>query len=119
MKSKLIKYLSISLVSILSLGTLASCASSRQTISTEVKPLKISQPNNKMGFQFIKEVNKTEEDKNVVLSPLSLATILSLLQNGAEESTKEELLSFLKLSGLTDEEIVKTTLSPSAKPPAS
>lgn len=65
----------------------------------------ISSANNKVAFKFLKETANSDKKENIVVSPLSLNTILALTQNGAEGSTKEEMLRALELTGLKDSEI--------------
>lgn len=56
---------------------------------------KISSSNNKVAFKFLNEAAK--EKDNVVFSPLSMNTVLSLTQNGASGKTKEEMLQALEM----------------------
>jgi serine protease inhibitor len=64
---------------------------------------KISSSNNKVAFKFLNEAAK--EKDNVVFSPLSMNTILSLTQNGASGKTKEEMLQALEMKGYEDKTI--------------
>jgi serine protease inhibitor len=66
---------------------------------------KISTANNKMAFKFLNESLKSNEKKNIVISPLSLSTILALTQNGAAGNTKEQMLKALELQGVDDKTI--------------
>jgi serine protease inhibitor len=63
---------------------------------------KISEANNKVAFKFLNEMVNTHKNENVVISPLSLNTVLSLTQNGAAGKTKEEMLQSLEMKGLDD-----------------
>jgi serine protease inhibitor len=69
----------------------------------EVPVDKISSSNNKVAFKFLSQVVK--EKDNVVVSPLSMNTILSLTQNGASGKTKEEMLQALEMKGYEDKDI--------------
>jgi serine protease inhibitor len=60
---------------------------------------------NKFGFKLFKEINKTEKDKNVFISPLSVSMALGMTYNGADGSTKEAMETTLELSGLTIQEV--------------
>jgi serine protease inhibitor len=54
---------------------------------------------NTFGFRLLTAVQKTLPDRNVVLSPVSAALNLSMVLNGAEGQTKEEMLKALSLNG--------------------
>lgn len=70
------------------------------------KPVdKISSANNKMAFKMLKATLNENKDKNTVISPMSLSTILSITQNGAGGSTKEEMQKAIELSGVDDKTI--------------
>ncbi|MBC8234168.1 serpin family protein [bacterium] len=60
---------------------------------------------NKFGFKIFKEITKEEKDKNVFISPLSVAMALGMTYNGANGSTQEAMQKTLELSGLTIQEI--------------
>jgi serpin B len=51
------------------------------------------------GFRLLGAVQKTLPGGNVVLSPVSAALDLSMVLNGADGQTKQEMLSALSLSG--------------------
>ena len=59
----------------------------------------IATADNTFGFGLLKAVQKTRPNGNVVLSPVSAALNLSMVLNGAEGQTKEEMLKALSLSG--------------------
>ena len=60
---------------------------------------KIITPNNQLGFQMFKEVLE-DENGNVFISPISLYMALSMLYNGAEGKTKEEIAKVLHVEGM-------------------
>jgi serpin B len=62
----------------------------------------ISNANNKVAFKFLNYEIQTHNNKNIVISPLSLNTVLAMTQNGAANKTKEEILSALELNGIND-----------------
>lgn len=66
---------------------------------------KISNANNKVAFKFLRETIKSNSKDNIVISPLSLNTILSLTQNGAAGNTKVEMLKALEMEGYDDKTI--------------
>ncbi|GAA0182715.1 serpin family protein [Clostridium sediminicola] len=65
----------------------------------------ISEANNKVAFKMLKETINTNENKNIVISPISMNTILSLTQNGAAGETKEEMKNALELGRYEDNNI--------------
>jgi serpin B len=56
---------------------------------------KISDGNNKMGFELFRNLNVKEEDKNLVVTPLGLYAPISLISENAEGKTKDEISKFL------------------------
>lgn len=70
----------------------------------EVKAIEVSQSEgrsiasqNLMGFKLLAE---TEETENVALSPLSVTMALSMIANGAEAETLDELVQFMDAEDL-------------------
>ena len=61
---------------------------------------------NETGYDVLSYLNNENNGKNILFSPLSLTTALSMLENGAKEETKEEILNFLNLG--TDENVNET-----------
>ncbi|MFA1821071.1 serpin family protein [Virgibacillus oceani] len=59
--------------------------------------------NNELGFQLISEV-ESDENGNTFISPTSLSMALSLIYNGAEGTTKEEISNVLQEDNLELEE---------------
>ncbi|MDM8533860.1 serpin family protein [Clostridiaceae bacterium HSG29] len=66
----------------------------------------IIKPINKTGYDVLSYLNNENNDKNILFSPLSLTTALSMLENGAKEVTQKEILNFLNLKN--DEGVNKT-----------
>jgi serine protease inhibitor len=62
-------------------------------------PMDIATADNTFGFRLLNAVQKTLPNGNVVLSPVSAALNLSMVLNGAEGQTKEEMLKALALDG--------------------
>ncbi|AOV09286.1 hypothetical protein BI350_16130 [Sporosarcina ureilytica] len=67
-------------------------------------------PNNEIGFELLKEI-EPDEDGNLFISPTSLFMALSMIYNGAEGSTKEEIAQTLKLDGIETEALNKANAS--------
>jgi serine protease inhibitor len=63
--------------------------------------------NNKLSYDVMNKIIEDGENKNVLISPLSLSTILALTENGALKDTKEEMLKVMELDNMSDEEINK------------
>jgi serpin B len=75
-------------------------ASPASQISSEVVSA-----HNGFGFDILKNLLKTEKDKNVVLSPTSIALALSMTYNGASESTKLAMAKTLKINAIDIEKL--------------
>ncbi len=60
---------------------------------------------NEFGFRLLKEVNKTEPDKNLFISPLSVSMALGMTYNGTDGDTKTEMHSVLGYGNMNDTEI--------------
>jgi serine protease inhibitor len=106
------KILAIALVAITTLGIGCSGNQSRLQSKTTIQEKSLSSPvnnisdaNNKMSFKMLEKTYNENKGKNTVISPMSLSTILSVTQNGANAATKEEMLNVLEMGGLEDSAI--------------
>jgi len=63
------------------------------------------QSDNTFGFKIFREIVDQEQDKNIFISPLSIAMALGMTLNGANGETREAMQTVLELSGLTEQEI--------------
>ncbi|BAY26547.1 serpin family proteinase inhibitor I4 [Calothrix sp. NIES-2100] len=72
-----------------------------------VKPdTKLVNANNKFGFKLFSEILKTESsEKNVFVSPSSVAIALAMTYNGASGSTQKSMAKTLELQGMNLSEI--------------
>src|SRR5580692_9576145 len=61
--------------------------------------LDVAAADNAFGFRLLNAVQKNLPSVNVVLSPVSAALDLSMVLNGADGQTRQEMLSALSLSG--------------------
>ena len=61
--------------------------------------------NTKFGFNLFNEIRKTEQDKNLFISPLSVSINLAMLLNGAVGETEQAMTKALQLQGLDSESI--------------
>lgn len=65
----------------------------------------IIQSNNSFGFKVFQQLHEGEPDKNLFISPTSIATALTMTLNGAEGNTKTEMQSTLELNDFTLAEV--------------
>lgn len=61
--------------------------------------------NNKFGFKLFSEIQKSQSNKNVFVSPISIAIALSMTYNGAGGETQEAMAKTLNFQGMSLEEI--------------
>jgi serpin B len=65
----------------------------------------VIQGNNNFAFNLMKQLTNKDKDKNIIISPLSISTILAETQNGANGQTKDEILSAIGLKNIDDKSI--------------
>lgn len=70
----------------------------------------MAEANNKLGINVMADLSEAEGG-NIVLSPTSLFLALSMVYNGAEGETKEEIAAVLRADGLSPEEINRANAS--------
>ena len=61
--------------------------------------------NTQFGFKLFDEIRKTEQDKNIFISPLSVSLALAMTLNGAAGETEQAMTNTLQLQGLDSEAI--------------
>ncbi len=61
--------------------------------------------NTQFGFNLFDEIRKTEQDKNIFISPLSISIALAMTLNGASGETEQAMANTLHLQGLDAEAI--------------
>ena len=61
--------------------------------------------NTQFGFDLFNEIRKTERDKNIFISPLSISIALAMTLNGASGETEQAMANTLQLQGLGSEAI--------------
>ena len=61
--------------------------------------------NNKFGFKLFSEIQKSQSNENVFVSPISIAIALSMTYNGAGGETQEAMAKTLNFQGMSLEEI--------------
>lgn len=70
--------------------------------------IKLSESNNAMGFKMLAELRKGDKDKNIFISPLSIATALHMTYNGAGSDTATEMASALEISAMDRDTVNKS-----------
>lgn len=63
------------------------------------------QADNRFAFKLFREINRSEGDKNIFVSPLSAAMALGMTYNGAAGSTQRAMQTALELQGMSLEEV--------------
>jgi len=61
--------------------------------------------NTKFAFNLFKELVEEDKNKNIFISPLSVSTALTMTCNGAEDTTKDNMLRNLEFKSMSFEEI--------------
>ncbi|MDW0108545.1 serpin family protein [Sporosarcina aquimarina] len=72
--------------------------------------LNLSGPTNDLGMNLVPKA-KPDDNGNVFVSPVSLLMALSMLQNGAEGQTKEEIIKAMQATGMDAESINRANAS--------
>ena len=70
--------------------------------------IRLVDANNKFGFKLFSEIQKSQSNKNVFVSPISIAIALSMTYNGAGGETQEAMAKTLNFQGMSLEEINQT-----------
>jgi serine protease inhibitor len=60
----------------------------------------LAKPYTKFSLKLLREIAQQEPDKNIIISPMSVAVALALVYNGAEGDTKDAMSRVLELDGL-------------------
>ncbi len=79
----------------------------QQIIKHEVGPFdpNIVTANTNFGFNLFNEIRKTEQDKNIFISPFSVSVALAMTLNGAEGETEQAMTDALQLQNVDIETI--------------
>ena len=79
----------------------------KKEVKLEVGPIdnSVVTANTKFGFNLFDEIRKTEQGKNIFISPLSISTALAMTLNGASGETEQAMTNTLQLQGLGSESI--------------
>lgn len=75
-------------------------------INLTANQLNLIQSGNSFAFDLFKKTEATAgESENLLISPLSISTALSMTLNGANNTTREAMIEALRVNGLTPENI--------------
>jgi serpin B len=66
---------------------------------------RLVETDNKFGFKLFREIVRQEQNKNIIVSPLSVSMALGMTYNGANGSTEAAMRATLELGDMTLEEI--------------
>ncbi|NES78310.1 MAG: hypothetical protein F6K06_22140 [Okeania sp. SIO1H4] len=66
---------------------------------------KLVSANNKFAFQLFSEIQKSQANENIFISPISIAIALSMTYNGARGKTQKAMAKTLNFQGMSLEEI--------------
>jgi len=61
--------------------------------------------NTKFGFNLFNTLSKQQPNKNIFISPTSVALVLSMTYNGVSGETQQEMTKVLEFTGMTPQEI--------------
>ncbi len=78
------------------------------TNTADITVAGVIEAGNDFGFRLLLQLAKQHSDKNVFISPLSVAIALAMAYNGAENTTKQAMAATLGLTGLSLHEINAT-----------
>ncbi|MBN2851565.1 MAG: serpin family protein [Clostridia bacterium] len=89
------------------LAGVVSCSNDKQSELKSVyaaeKSMDVNSANTSFAFDIFNQINQTDADKNVFISPYSISTVLSMIYHGADNQTKNELADALYYDGISDE----------------
>ena len=74
-------------------------------IELDLKSKKIIEADNQFGLELLQLVNNEEDNKNLMISPLSISLALAMAYNGAEGNTQDQMEKMLHKIGMTPDEI--------------
>jgi serine protease inhibitor len=112
MKTRLNSFAALCLATVAA-GFLISCSKSEDNLPKDPVPVILTQDQvsvvesgNSFAFDIFKTILQgAGENENVIISPLSISSALSMALNGASGSTRQAMLEALRLEGITPEVI--------------
>lgn len=72
---------------------------------------KVASTSGLFGINLLKDIDKSEADSNIFISPLSISTALGMTLNGANGSTYTQMINTLQLSGNPQAEVNQAYLN--------
>lgn len=101
------KMLALTVVSLL----LVACGmTDDQEVSSDAIDESVTSANNQLGFEVLRKV-EPDDDGNRFISPTSLFMALSMVYNGADGETKEEIADTLQLEGIDVDDLNQANAS--------
>ncbi|MBN2773668.1 MAG: serpin family protein [Prolixibacteraceae bacterium] len=102
---KIISILILSLILFVSCNLDGDSPKEIKKIELDEKSAQLIEADNEFGLELFQLINAAKEEKNLMISPLSVSVALAMAYNGAEGDTKTEMEQALKVLGLTTDEI--------------
>ena len=96
---------------ILFFGTMCACQQENivddenKTIDLDEKSAELIEADNAFGFEIFQKIRQTNDDENIMISPLSISVAFAITYNNADKNTKTEMEKAMKLNGLIAEQI--------------
>jgi serine protease inhibitor len=75
-------------------------ASEDPIVNQTTDATKLVNANSQFAFEIFKQLNATETDNNIFISPFSISTALTMLYQGANSETRDEIAQTLHYSGI-------------------
>ena len=98
------------LIAIFCLGFLIASGCDRDDTGNKLRDIEQISPevidaNTQFGFNLFNEIRKTENNKNIFISPFSVSVALAMTLNGASGETEQSMTDALQLQGIDPETI--------------
>ncbi|WP_167619790.1 serpin family protein [Maribellus sediminis] len=77
----------------------------QKTIKLDNKSAQLIEADNAFGLDLFQHIRTRSDDENLMISPLSVSLALAMAYNGADNTTKTEMETAMKLNGLTVDQI--------------
>ena len=78
------------------------------TVNLQKINTQVVETNNEFGFDLFKTINSARPDSNIFISPLSVSIALGMAINGANGTTRDEIVTMLDFSDVSQEQINET-----------
>jgi serine protease inhibitor len=95
---------------------LLSCEKTTDNLPTDPVPIDLTttqvslvDSGNSFAFDIFRKIlDNTAEDKNIIISPMSISYALSMAVNGANNSTRDSILKAMRVNGITMDDLNKS-----------